>query len=67
MSEPDPPQGVRLKYDDGTTSDVLPLIYAGRDDDGIDVWEALAPDERMPVGVVASVIPGHAAVLVGFW
>jgi hypothetical protein len=62
----DPPQGVRLEYDDGTVSDVLPVLYLGRDDDGLELWEALAPDQRRPRALVAAVVPPRTSVVVGF-
>ena len=63
---PAPPEGVRLRYHDGTCSDVLPVLYIGRDEDGIDLWEAMAPDERRPEALTASSIPPRSSVLVGF-
>ena len=64
--EPTPPapQGVRLTYTDGTESGPLPLVYIGRDAEGLAVWEAMLPprDERTPAGLVAATVPGRTVL-----
>jgi hypothetical protein len=64
VSEPEPPQLVCLRYADGSTSDPLPLLYRGLDDDACDLWEALAPDEREPSAILVGRLPGSCTIRV---
>ena len=64
MTEPDSPQLVCLRYADGSTSAALPLLYRGLDDDGLDQWEALAPDDREPVAVLVGMMPASSSIRV---
>lgn len=60
--EPVEPQQVRLEYVDGSLSASLPLLYRGLDDDGCDVWEALAPDERRVRALRVGMMPGRCTI-----
>jgi hypothetical protein len=60
--DPDPPVGVRLVLDDGTTVPV-PVAYAGRDIRGVHQWTVLTeiPAARIR-GVRCDLIPGRTAL-----
>jgi hypothetical protein len=60
-----PPEGVRFEYPDGTRTGDLPLVYLGVDDEGLDVWEVLAPDHRLPARVHATRIPPRSSIVCG--
>jgi len=62
VTDPESPQGVRLQYADGSTTDALPLVYRGVDDDGLDVWEVLAPDRRQPTSILVGLFPAASVV-----
>lgn len=57
------PDDVRVHYADGTTSDELPTIYLGVDDEGTAVWEAMLPDDREPVRLTVASLPARTTVL----
>jgi hypothetical protein len=58
------PQGFRAVYVDGSTSDPLPLLYLGIDEDGQDLWEAMLPDSRLPHAFRVDELPARTSVQV---
>lgn len=65
IADPESPENVRLRYVDGSTSDVLPLLYRGLDDDGCHLWETFAPlDDRTPLALLVGVMPGRTTIRV---
>lgn len=58
------PAGVRAIYSDGSLSDALPLLYVGPDEDGVDTWEGMLPDHRLPVEFAVEVLPARTSIKV---
>jgi hypothetical protein len=63
---PLPPEGVRLVYADGPSTDPLPVLYLWRQQ-GLDVWEVLVPPPGpVPiVGLQVDVWPGRTSLVLG--
>jgi hypothetical protein len=59
------PTGVWVLYPRSGRFDNLPVIYVGRNDEGVDLFEILLPidvEEEKPSGMGMRTFPGHTGV-----
>lgn len=61
---PQGPEGVWLKYADGTRVGDLPTIYLGVDAEGLHCWQVLSPSDDHPVAAGAAVLPARSALVI---